>query len=73
MARGKLIFKFEDCKGCGLCVHFCPTKILAIDKENINEKGYNQIKVLTPERCIACAFCALMCPDSVITVVKEAV
>lgn len=68
MARGKLYFKHEDCKGCALCVEFCPQKILALDKENINPKGYNLIKVLEPERCIACAFCAIMCPDSVITV-----
>jgi 2-oxoglutarate ferredoxin oxidoreductase subunit delta len=68
MARGILSFKHEDCKGCQLCVEFCPTKILVLDKNKMNEKGYNLIKVIEPERCIACGFCANMCPDSVITV-----
>jgi len=73
MPKGKVTFKDEDCKGCGLCVAFCPQKILVLNWEKINPKGYNQIKVLEPERCIACAFCALMCPDSVITVERVAV
>lgn len=67
MAKGKISFEYEKCKGCMLCVHFCPTKILEKD-ESINNKGYNLVKVTNPEKCIACAFCAIMCPDSVITV-----
>lgn len=70
MASGKLIFNYEDCKGCSLCIEFCPTKILELDRECSNNKGYNLIKVIDPDRCIACGFCAMMCPDSVITVLK---
>jgi len=73
MAKGRITFNFEKCKGCMLCVHFCPTKILELDKEIINQKGYNLIKVTEPEKCIACGFCGMMCPDSVITVYKVAV
>ena len=73
MAKGRITFNFEKCKGCMLCVHFCPTNILELDKENINQKGYNLIKVTEPEKCIACGFCGMMCPDSVITVYKVAV
>lgn len=72
MARGKLTFEYEKCKGCMLCVEFCPTKILTLDKSMINEKGYNLIKITEPDKCIGCAFCAIMCPDSVITVEKVA-
>lgn len=68
MAKGKVTFDNELCKGCMLCVGFCPTKILARDDKRINEKGYNLIKVTEPDKCIGCAFCAIMCPDSVITV-----
>ncbi|NLD26415.1 MAG: 4Fe-4S binding protein [Acholeplasmataceae bacterium] len=71
MARGKLNFKYEDCKGCSLCVEFCPTKILELDRERMNDKGYNLVTVKEPEKCIACAICAMMCPDSVITVMRE--
>ncbi|MDD4000694.1 MAG: 4Fe-4S binding protein [Bacilli bacterium] len=71
MARGILYFRNEDCKGCGLCVEFCPTKILELDLNKMNEKGYNLIKIIDLERCIACGFCALMCPDSVIDVERQ--
>lgn len=71
MAKGRISFDYEKCKGCSLCVHFCPPKILVIDN-SINQKGYNLIKVTEPDKCIGCAFCAIMCPDSVITVYREA-
>ncbi|MGI6359929.1 MAG: 4Fe-4S binding protein [Acholeplasmatales bacterium] len=70
MAKAKITFDYELCKGCNLCVEFCPTKILEMDKVKTNKKGYNIINVVSPEKCIGCAFCALMCPDSVITVEK---
>ena len=72
MAKNKLVFDYEKCKGCELCVNACPKKVLALDPKKINQKGYNLITVVKPDDCIACAFCAVMCPDSVITVIKEA-
>ena len=71
MAKSKLTFDNERCKGCGLCVEFCPMKILYQDKNSINKAGYNLIKVSDPEKCIACGMCAMMCPDSIIKVEKE--
>ncbi|MDD3192148.1 MAG: 4Fe-4S binding protein [Bacilli bacterium] len=68
MAKGKIYFDYEHCKGCMLCVHYCPTKILELDKTRINKQGYPTITVTNPDKCIGCAFCAIMCPDSVITV-----
>ena len=59
------------CKGCGLCVHVCPKKILVIDRTKLNAKGYHPSSVAEPEKCIACAMCAIICPDSAITVEKE--
>lgn len=73
MAKG--IVEFEDalCKGCSLCVSVCPTHILELDTHRMNQKGYNLITNIHPDKCIGCAFCAFMCPDSVIKVyrVKE--
>lgn len=71
MPKGKVTFARELCKGCNLCVEFCPQHILYQDKTDINKSGYNVIKVSEPEKCIGCAFCAMMCPDSVITVEVE--
>lgn len=68
MAKGKVTFNQDICKGCGLCVSVCPTNILAIDEKAINRKGYHPATVVEPENCIGCANCAMMCPDLVITV-----
>lgn len=70
MAKGKLEFAENYCKGCSLCVDACPKKILRLS-ENTNPKGYHYVECFKPEECIACAFCATMCPDCVITVYKE--
>lgn len=70
MAKGRIEFDYQKCKACIMCVNFCPTKILELDRTQINTRGYHIIKVTDPEKCIGCGFCALMCPDSVITVYK---
>ena len=66
----KVTFNIELCKGCGLCVGACPKKIVKLDSDKINAKGYHPATVTDSEKCIGCAFCATMCPDCVITVEK---
>jgi len=62
----------EDiCKGCGLCTIVCPKKIMVINRDKLNSKGYRPAMQSDPVQCIACAMCAIMCPDSAITVEKE--
>lgn len=67
----KITIDPEICKGCGLCVHACPKKIVLIDRAKLNSKGYNPAACEETEKCIACAMCAIMCPDSAIKVEKE--
>jgi 2-oxoglutarate ferredoxin oxidoreductase subunit delta len=50
------------CKGCGICVAFCPKQALAL------EKGKTRVD---SARCIACGMCELYCPDLAITVDKS--
>lgn len=71
MAKGKVTFDVDRCKGCGLCTTVCPVNIVSIDKGKINAKGYNPATVTEPEKCIGCANCATMCPDCVITVERD--
>ena len=52
------------CKGCGICVAFCPQEVLAQD-----EQGQAYPKNL--EACIACMQCELRCPDFAITILTE--
>ena len=60
MAR--IIVDEKVCKGCSMCIHACPKKIIALAKDRLNAKGYH------PAACVGCAACATMCPDSAITV-----
>ncbi|MCL2675845.1 MAG: 4Fe-4S binding protein [Firmicutes bacterium] len=70
MAKGKVEFAAEYCKGCSLCVDACPKKILRLS-DRVNAKGYHVTECFNPDECIGCAFCATMCPDCVISVFKE--
>lgn len=66
----RVIFDVDRCKGCGLCTTQCPKKIVLMENEKINAKGYHPATVHEMDKCIGCAMCANMCPDSVITVEK---
>lgn len=66
----KVSFDDELCKGCGLCVAVCPKRILQLDQDRLNSRGYHPASCIDQNRCIGCAFCAVQCPDSVITVEK---
>lgn len=52
------------CKGCGICVAFCPKHVLELDE---TEKAVAR----RPEDCIACKMCELRCPDLAIEVITE--
>jgi 2-oxoglutarate ferredoxin oxidoreductase subunit delta len=62
--RGEVTLYATWCKGCYICVEFCPTKVLAIDPNG------NRPIVVLPEKCTACHFCDTHCPDLAICVKK---
>lgn len=64
----KMKVQFERCKGCGLCTTACPKKIVKVQTEKLNSKGYYTAVCIDEEACIGCALCATMCPDCAITV-----
>lgn len=68
--KGEVFIKKERCKGCGFCVKFCPSGVLAFSKE-YNEKGYHFPEAVNPDACIGCNLCGLYCPDFAIFSVRE--
>lgn len=73
MAKGKVVFREDRCKGCELCVSVCPSKIIHLHETRINSSGYHPAWVteIDMERCIGCANCGIICPDGVISVYRE--
>ncbi len=67
----KMKVEFDRCKGCGLCTTACPKKIVEIQQDKLNKKGYYTAVCVDDEKCIACGFCAMMCPDCAITITVE--
>lgn len=51
------------CKGCGLCVEFCPRKVLALD--------IGKVYVQREDECIVCNMCQRICPDYAINVRRD--
>ena len=61
LPRGRVTVFPNWCKGCGLCVEFCPAGVL--------EQGADgRVIVAHPEKCTACRWCELHCPDFAIFV-----
>lgn len=52
------------CKGCGICVAFCPTNVLELDSKD-------KAVAARIEKCIACKMCEMRCPDLAVEVITE--
>lgn len=51
----KIIINKDWCKGCGICVEFCPVNVLAVKDE--------KVELLDEDKCTKCGLCELRCPD----------
>ena len=61
--------RIDSCKGCGLCIAYCPRKVLAFSKR-INSRGIRYAEPVKINNCVDCGTCYLMCPDAAIEVVE---
>jgi 2-oxoglutarate ferredoxin oxidoreductase subunit delta len=54
----------EWCKGCGICVAFCPHNVLELDDQEI-------AVVTNLDKCNGCRLCEYRCPDMAIELISE--
>ena len=62
--KSTITIKKERCKGCNICVKFCPKKVLALGT-------LGMVEVDNGEACIVCGQCEMRCPDYAIFVDKK--
>jgi 2-oxoglutarate ferredoxin oxidoreductase subunit delta len=60
----------DRCKGCGLCVSFCPVHVFSFD-DKVNALGYFPSRVAEPQKCIECGLCERICPDLAVFLKEE--
>lgn len=53
----------KRCKGCGICVEFCPKKVLKVNE-------VEKVEIINEKDCIKCKQCELRCPDYAIFIEK---
>lgn len=60
------------CKGCYLCIAYCPKGMLEKDSQ-LNVLGIQAVvfKNGKEDQCSGCGFCALICPECAIEVEKD--
>ncbi|OGX45383.1 MAG: hypothetical protein A3G38_01380 [Omnitrophica WOR_2 bacterium RIFCSPLOWO2_12_FULL_51_8] len=65
----KVVIDKDRCKGCLLCVSFCPQGSLS-GGEKLNRSGARPARFKKGASCVGCAMCALICPECCIEVYK---
>jgi len=62
--HGQVYLIPERCKGCEICIQFCPKNVLEVSQET-NTKGYHFPEIVAgrENECVNCQFCTLICPE----------
>jgi 2-oxoglutarate ferredoxin oxidoreductase subunit delta len=66
---GQVHLIVDRCKGCELCVTYCPRDVLEMS-DIFNTKGYHPPQVRGGGRCVACGLCEMLCPEFAIFVTE---
>jgi 2-oxoglutarate ferredoxin oxidoreductase subunit delta len=67
--KGTIEISGELCKGCELCISFCPKCIISVS-DKLNANGYLPAVFNDNGECTGCAICALVCPEVAIEVYR---
>jgi 2-oxoglutarate ferredoxin oxidoreductase subunit delta len=68
--KGSIEISHELCKGCEICISFCPKAVIAVS-DTLNANGYLPAVFKDTGECTGCATCALVCPEVAIEVYRE--
>jgi len=60
----------ESCKGCGICIFFCPHDAIRLS-DTLNSHGYTPASFDSSNGCTGCALCATVCPEVAIDVYRD--
>lgn len=61
LPESPLSIREDLCKGCGLCIHFCPRHVLRAS-QHLNRLGFHPAEYIG-EGCNACGICFHACPE----------
>ncbi len=67
--KGKIVIDQELCKGCGVCISFCPRNLITLS-DKLNAAGYLPSAFKDTDECTGCTSCALVCPEVAIEVYR---
>ena len=70
MEKGYIEINQELCKGCEICMAFCPKNVISLS-DKLNASGYLPASFTDSGECTGCGTCAVVCPDVVIEVYRE--
>lgn len=70
MKKGYIEIDQEFCKGCEICISFCPKDVI-YSSDKLNAAGYLPASFKTDGECTGCAICALVCPEVAIEVYRD--
>ena len=68
--NGKIEIDREFCKGCEICIFFCPKGAIS-DSDKLNASGYRVAAFDDAKECTGCAVCAVVCPEAAIEVYRD--
>ncbi|MDP2917409.1 MAG: ferredoxin family protein [Dehalococcoidia bacterium] len=69
--KGLIKVDQELCKGCQLCIAFCPQKGVLSSAGKVNSAGYLPVVFNDGSECTGCAICAIVCPEVAIEVYRD--
>ncbi len=67
--KGHIEIFEELCKGCELCIPFCPEDVISLS-DRLNAGGYLPAIFNDNGECTGCAICAIVCPEVAIEVYR---